>query len=57
MHALINDPKGTPRLDVYTDDDFLYLKMLDYYNLVVRFDVKIAKDLIKALKKVTKENK
>ena len=57
MHQLINDPVGKPRLDVYTDENFLYHKMLDYYNLVVRFDVKIAKDLIKALKKVTKENK
>ena len=57
MHQLISDPKGTPRLDVYTDENFLYLKMLDYYNLTVRFDVKIAKDLMKALKKVTKDNK
>ena len=52
---MIKDHKGNPRLEVYTDNGRLCLKMMDYGLYVVSFDQKIIPHLIKALNKVQKD--
>ena len=49
---MIRDHVGNPRLEVYTDNGRLCLRMMDYGLYVVSFDQKIIPHLIKALKNV-----
>ena len=57
MKEVIKDSEGKSRLEVYIDNGRLCLKMTDYGNYVVSFDKKIIPHLIKALKKVEKDDK
>jgi uncharacterized protein (UPF0335 family) len=61
MKEIIRDDKGTPRLEVYIEKfqshNRLCLKMVDYGDYVVSFDAKIIPHLIKALKKVEKNER